>query len=99
MIDRTTGEEQQQQPYQIRQIEMNMIAASFAGLGTVVGKLHRHMADMMGDKCPYEKEKLPDCDTIGQLGSGMANAWRRYQVSEHESERVVNEKNMKNMEK
>ena len=28
-------------PYDIKQIEMNMIAASFGGLGSFVEKLHR----------------------------------------------------------
>jgi len=64
--------------YEIKQIEMNMIAASFAGLCTKVQKLHHFMDDIMGEKAPYKKENLPDVNTIGELGAGLAKGWQLY---------------------
>ena len=81
MIDQRSGNTSGQ-PYCLRQIEMNMIAAGMACIGSRVGKLHQFMADVMGDKCPYEKEKLPIENAASKLGSCLAVVWCRYAVED-----------------
>lgn len=69
------GDAEGPRPYENRQIEINMIAASFAGLDSQVAKMHRYMADAAGDEYPYVKEKVPVNNAIEGLGEGLAKAW------------------------
>ncbi|XP_065064236.1 glutathione synthetase-like [Rhopilema esculentum] len=64
--------------FEIKQIEINMIASSFSGLGSQTCKLHRHISDVLMDKSPIKNEKLPPNDTIVGLGRGLAEAWKLY---------------------
>eukprot|EP00794_Sanderia_malayensis_P010693 gene10693-11830_t len=65
-------------PYEVKQIEVNMIAASFGGLGERVTKLHRQIADTMGDNCPFTRESIPENNTMSHLGKALADAWKLY---------------------
>jgi len=67
-----------QRTYENRQIEINMMCASFAGLDTKVTSMHKYMADAMGELCPYVKEKIPANDAVTGIGEGIANAWTAY---------------------
>lgn len=65
-------------PYEIKQIEMNMIAASFSGLISNVVSLHRYIADELEGDCPFDKNKLASQVPIKNLGYGMAQAFQAY---------------------
>ncbi|XP_057291485.1 glutathione synthetase-like [Hydractinia symbiolongicarpus] len=65
-------------PYEIKQIEVNMIAASFGGLDSKVEKLHRYMADVIGQNCPYKKDQVATNTTLENLADGMAKLWQLY---------------------
>lgn len=81
MIDKNEGADTKR-PYEIKQIEINMIAASFAGLCTKVGRLHKFLGDVMHGKAPFKKENLPNVNTIGELGAGLAKCWQYYNVED-----------------
>jgi len=85
MIDQVTPEVQvngqsctKARPFEIKQIEINMIAASFGCLNTKVCDMHRRLVDIMGEKAPYKKNQVPKNMALKKLGKALAIAWRHY---------------------
>ncbi|XP_065676427.1 glutathione synthetase-like [Hydra vulgaris] len=78
MINELKNPDENKRLYDIKQIEMNMIAASFGGLGTFVEKLHRYMCDVMGESAPFKKDQVATNSAIKNLGKGMAKLWKIY---------------------
>ena len=65
MVDAETGA--------LLQIEINTIAASFAGLSTLVTRLHRHLADR--HPASATRGERPDNGAVAGLARGLAAAW------------------------
>lgn len=61
---------------QLKQIEFNTISASFAGLISRIGHLHRYTLDLAGKT--YTDKEMPENDPAFGLASGMAKAWELY---------------------
>jgi len=68
----------EERPYEIKQIEMNMIAASFSGLSSSMPSLHRYIANELEEHSPFNKEKVAMRGPIKGLGEGMAKAFELY---------------------
>jgi len=64
--------------FELRQIEVNMIASSFSGLGSSVCQLHRYISDVLLGNSPFKKEMLPENNPIVGLSRGLAEAWKLY---------------------
>ncbi|XP_007906850.1 glutathione synthetase isoform X2 [Callorhinchus milii] len=60
----------------LKQIEINTIAASFAGLGSRIPDIHRHVFQVWGK--PEEAAKILKCEAIYRITDGIAKAWRMY---------------------
>ncbi|KAK7498951.1 hypothetical protein BaRGS_00009760 [Batillaria attramentaria] len=61
---------------ELKQIELNTISASFAGLIGATGHLHRYTLDLAGKT--YSEKEMPDNDPALGLAGGMVNAWEEY---------------------
>ncbi|KAL8619428.1 hypothetical protein ACOMHN_011779 [Nucella lapillus] len=61
---------------ELKQIEFNTIAASFAGLVGVTGHLHRYTLDLTGKQ--YSSEEMPDNDPALGMARGFVKAWELY---------------------
>lgn len=61
---------------QLKQIEFNTIAASFAGLVGVTTCLHRYTLDLAGKQ--YSPEEMPDNDPALGMARGFVKAWELY---------------------
>lgn len=62
----------------LQQVEVNQIAASFAGLSTTVYGLHRAMLREIGYKAETVATHLPDNRAVNTVASGLAEAWKTY---------------------
>ena len=64
--------------FDMKQIEVNPIACSFAGLGTETCRLHKHIGNSLGNEAPFNTSNLPENDPIRGVGRGLAVAWKLY---------------------
>ncbi|XP_067652118.1 glutathione synthetase-like [Haliotis asinina] len=61
---------------QIKQVEINTMAAGAASLGSLLVLLHRFTLDIMGKH--YDKEEVPDNDAPLGTAWGLLKAWELY---------------------
>ncbi|XP_051887486.1 glutathione synthetase [Pristis pectinata] len=64
----------------LKQIEINTIAASFAGLAAKVPEVHRHVMNVWGK--PEEAAKIQSNKAAKGICKGIAKAWRLYGSAE-----------------
>ncbi|XP_028410101.1 glutathione synthetase-like [Dendronephthya gigantea] len=64
--------------YEIKQIEINTIASSFAGIGSRVTGLHRYVQETYGDVDATIAEKLPTNHAAKGLGEVIVKAWNLF---------------------
>ncbi|XP_012281091.1 glutathione synthetase isoform X2 [Orussus abietinus] len=60
----------------IKQVELNTIATSFAGLATAVTDYHRHILMEMGLNSRIKN--IPDNNAVSGMASGLVEAWKLY---------------------
>ncbi len=58
--------------HQLRQVEINTIAAAFVSLSSKISDLHRYL---------YPRRNLPPNDNLTQVSDGLALAWQAYERS------------------
>ncbi|XP_072099857.1 glutathione synthetase isoform X1 [Mobula birostris] len=75
MFDKQRG-----QAVTLKQIEINTIAASFAGLADKVPEVHRHVMNVWGK--PQEAAKIQSNEAAKGICKGIAKAWQLYGSSE-----------------
>ncbi|KAI1285182.1 Glutathione synthetase [Halotydeus destructor] len=64
--------------YGVKQVEVNSIASSFAGLASKVTKLHRHV---ISKYCPKYAEQLPENKVDINYAMAFIEAWKTYGMS------------------
>lgn len=62
----------------IKQIEVNTIASSFGGLGSLMGELHRYVFQQLKRELDTVPEKIPNNGAIRGIAEGLAEAWKLY---------------------
>ncbi|KJE96528.1 glutathione synthetase [Capsaspora owczarzaki ATCC 30864] len=60
----------------LKQVEINTIAASFGGLGSITTRMHEYIMSRHNFKS--ENLALPENVALAKLAEGMAQAWRLY---------------------
>lgn len=65
---------------QLKQIEINTIASSFAGLAYNMVSLHRYTMSLL--KLPFSEEQIPQNNCSEGLSAGIVQAWNLYKKPE-----------------
>ena len=73
----------------IQQVEINTIAASFAGLSTITSQLHRYLSKRSNlynhedlPKSDIKPSSLPENKAVHGIAKGLATAWSLYGIHE-----------------
>ncbi|XP_050415263.1 glutathione synthetase isoform X2 [Patella vulgata] len=61
---------------QLKQVEMNTIAAGFGGVGSKLADFYRYILDLIGVEYTYNQ--IPDSQSVYGFASGFVNAWGMY---------------------
>jgi hypothetical protein len=69
--------------FQIQQVELNTISASFACLSTVVTSVHQYLSDRLNfyneiSSMDIEKQALPENKSLDGIVEGIAQAHKLY---------------------
>jgi hypothetical protein len=70
MLDMATGS--------LLQVEINTISSSFAGLGSLISKLHRYLIEWYGDAFGLKVENLPENNAMDAFAEALALAWKEF---------------------
>ncbi|XP_070574343.1 glutathione synthetase-like [Ptychodera flava] len=76
MFDTARGKETPAEEMKLRQIEINTIASSFAGLGSKLPELHRYNLRNIGES--EKAASLPENKAVDGLAKGLVEAWKLY---------------------
>jgi glutathione synthase len=71
--------------YQIKQVELNTVSASFACLSTVITKVHQFLSDRYdfyndadAETLDIQRHSLPNNSALQGLSQGIYEAWKLY---------------------
>uniref|UniRef100_A0A915K7M1 Glutathione synthetase n=1 Tax=Romanomermis culicivorax TaxID=13658 RepID=A0A915K7M1_ROMCU len=62
----------------LKQVEVNNIASSFAGISSRVTKLHKYLLRRFADQLKLDYNKIPDNDALCTVAGGLTAAWEYY---------------------